>query len=307
MQAIDKAILICANGHRTDMTLTSFEYWLKDGCLLCPQQGCSANVELEEPVGIGCYICGDGGEIQDLEHGRYLLEDKCDGCCGKHDFDEYSMHVIDSWPYWYAIHKWTEDGQNADELDRTGRTDYWEGVVHFCDVHEFISIYKERTLRPSPTGYFYALDPGNSKAVCLTETTRDNWKELKETHGDYGFLFRKRDIIALGGRPAIYLPDSELNLMKADKAPFSLRLKPYVNALRIKSNSPKTPYDYLHEREWRVAQAICFDTTKPFAVVFPKKYPNVTDAVQILHAAREFQELYSINDGLKALKRKYDG
>jgi hypothetical protein len=130
-----------------------------------------------------------------------------------------------------------------------------------------------------------------TKAVCLTEATMPNWTELKKTHGDYGFVFRKRDIIGLSGAPAIYLPQSVLDVIKQRGQPIPKSLWPYLNKLTIPSVTPGTKHDFLHEREWRVPQDIDLGVLLPYAVTFPRQRPGIDGEELILQAAMEYHEL----------------
>ena len=176
-------------------------------------------------------------------------------------------------------------------FERQGRSDYWEGVVHFCKAEQFIAIYKERRIRASSTGLYTKRNPSESKAVCLTEATMPNWTELTKTHGDHGFVFRKRDIIGLSGAPAIYLPQSVLDGIKKRGQPIPRTPWPYLNRLTIPSITPGIKYDFLHEREWRVPQDIDLNVLPPYAVTFPRQRPGIDGEELILQAAMEFHEL----------------
>ncbi|MFO1043280.1 MAG: hypothetical protein U0941_15915 [Planctomycetaceae bacterium] len=133
--------------------------------------------------------------------------------------------------------------------------------------------------------------PEKSKAVCLTETTLPNWNELKAAHGEYGFVFRKRDVIALKGIPAIYLPQTLIDSIESKGETLPETLWPYLTRLVPRTNRRLKRHDYLHEREWRVPQDISFDQVAPYAVTFSKRRPGIEDEELILQAAREFQEL----------------
>ncbi|MFA9480039.1 hypothetical protein ACERK3_17315 [Phycisphaerales bacterium AB-hyl4] len=146
-------------------------------------------------------------------------------------------------------------------LIRPGRTDYWEGVIHFCEPEEFAAIHRDDRIKACSTGYF------KRPAVCLTEATQGNWSELQRVHGPFGYVFRKRQLIEIGGAPAIYMP---YNLLEAQKViGFSDKVKPFVNLLHLRSTDLSGPprHDYLHEREWRVPHDIVFNNAEPFGVI----------------------------------------
>jgi hypothetical protein len=117
---------------------------------------------------------------------------------------------------------------------------------------------------------------------------------LSKRHGDYGFIFRKRDLIRLNGAPAIYLPQTLLDEMRAARQTVPEMLRPYVNKLSIPRHHSTRRHDFLHEREWRVPQDIEFDGgngVSPYAVTFPKTRPGLPDENLILDAATAFHEL----------------
>ena len=222
-----------------------------------------------------------------------MLDERCPECAGSKEWDAdfYSVVVADSWSAYYGVYDWTASGKRMDALERKGRTDYWEGLVHFCEAEQFIAIYEERRIRASSTGLYAKRNPSETKAVCLTEATMPNWEELKKSHGEYGFVFRKRDIIGASGAPAIYLPQSVLDAITQRGQPIPKTLWPYLNKLTIPSITPGKKYDFLHEREWRVPQDIDLNVVQPYAVTFPRQRPGIDREELILQAAIEFQEL----------------
>jgi hypothetical protein len=88
---------------------------------------------------------------------------------------------------------------------------------------------------------------------------------MKKAHGEYGFVFRKSDLMKIGGNPALYMR-KPLIVAKS----FAPEVKPFVNLLRIPKIEPSQPrYDFLHEREWRVPTDIVLKSTLPFGVILP--------------------------------------
>lgn len=273
------------------LTPNEFEDFLYEGefdCNKCGEELSSEGYRIE------CYICDmtfeDDYSLQEIQ---YLLDERCSNCAGSKEWDAevYSIRIAGSWSSEYDMYDWSANGKRLDVLERNGRTDYWEGLAHFCSAEEFISIYKQKRIRASSTGLYNKKHPSLSKAVCLTEATVPNWNELKAVHGDYGFIFRKRDIIQLGGAPAIYLPQSAIDEMQSRGEQIPETLWPYLTKLTLPSSVTKRKHDFLHEREWRVPQNILFRKALPYAVTFSKQRPRVKDEELILHAAREFQEL----------------
>jgi len=244
-------ILECENGHRRRMSPTRFEDWIEESYDEYQCRRCGEELDLETPstLQLECYICDAQFDFNGFEEAHLILQERCPNCCGRYDFPKYSVHVPGSWAFYHGIYDWTARGKSSAALERGERTDYWEGVVHFCDAKEFVSIYEAGRIRASATGFFKHTDPKHSKAVCLTEATQPNWKELQEVHGGYGFVFRKRDVINLGGAPAIYLPDPLLGEMKLARGRFVNSLKPFVTMLRPRKNKfKKSKHDFLHER-----------------------------------------------------------
>lgn len=304
--------VICENidchspqSHR--FTPTEFEEFISEGNTEC--QSCGKEMSADG-YRIECFICGMEFDGYTLSQISTLLEERCASCAGREDWDAdfYSICIAGSWTTVSEMYDWSMSPKAGDDLRRKGRTDYWEGLVHFCSAEEFISIYRDRCIKASSTGLYYKLHPEQTKAVCLTEATIPNWQEIKNTHGEYGFVFRKSDIIRLDGAPVISLPQSVIDDMKSKREPIPQTLWPYVTKLLLPSPTSQKKIDFLHEREWRVPHDISFDTLQPYAVVFAKSRPAIEGEELILEAAREFQELsenetISIEDVSQALVR----
>lgn len=144
------------------------------------------------------------------------------------------------------------------------------------------------------------LKPRLAKAVCLTETPVDECGELTQAHGTYGYVFSKKDIIALGGVPALYLTEGQIKAQERAGG-FSPGLIPLITLIRIPSAHPgKRKVDYLHEREWRVAGDIDLKKVVPFGVIIPgrsgyEKFrgPNWE---KLMRAAARYEELDDRDD-----------
>lgn len=283
----------CEMSQSLMVTPSEFDEWIEDGEVNCESCGNEMSVE---GLTLECFICGAEIEFDDLSQIPLLCDERCPYCAGNPnwDVDFLSVVVVGSWTAAYASYDWTANRRQTSYLERSGRTDYWEGLVHFCKASEFISIYESRCIKATSTGLYYRRNPSKTKAVCLTETTQPNWGEIQSSHGEYGFIFRKRDIIRLKGAPAIYLPQSVIEDMKAKNETIPPTLWPYLNKLSLSSLSPGAKYDFLHEREWRVPKDISFGVVRPFAVTFPKRRPKIDGEELILHAAQEFQELLEV-------------
>lgn len=280
----------CENPVAMEFTPSEFKDWLDESEFGC--RNCGHEVSVKN-LRVICALCTTEIDYIDLNHLAFdILCDPCPNCAARWGIDEFRTVFIEgSWSEAYFIYDWTREDKNMESLERKGRTDYWEGLVHFCSAKEFIDIYRMRRISASSTGLYGRRDPNVSKAVCLTEATRPNWDELKARHGEYGFVFRKRDIIQRSGAPAIYLPQPVLKEMESRGERIPQTLWPYLNKLAISSVTPGVRHDFLHEREWRVPQDIDFADVQPYAVTFPRRRPGIDGEELILTAAREFQEL----------------
>jgi len=284
----------CPQPLSLSLTPTEMSEWIDEQdefvCSACGKKLYAASLQLE------CYICGEEVTCDDLNEARHWLGERCPHCAGPHDVDFYSVVVAGSWSNHVGVYDWTREEKDINELMPLNRTDYWEGLVHFCTAAEFVSIYEQRRIVSAPTGYFYKLDPRNAKSVCLTEATIENWPELQKQpkFGEFGYIFRKRDVIKYGGAPAAYFPECLVASMRSAGGEFVDSLKPFVNLLRLKDSAgQKVKHDFLHEREWRVPSDIDLQVLRPFAVLIPElRQLRKTDGFEaILRAAREFHEL----------------
>jgi hypothetical protein len=279
----------CENGHSQELTATELERLIRSGEYECPN--CEKTLTLTSDLDLECYICADVSNVSDLGEASNTMESRC-MACEQHGLGECSIHVRDSWEYFEAEYYWRLNGLDEKPLQRKGRTDYWEAVIHFCEVDEFVSSYKQRKIGAGVTGYFRV------PAVCLTEAPAGNWKDLQRRHGSFGYVFLKRDLIAAGGGPAVYL--SEMLIDAQEKAGgFSNELKPFVNLLRISSTPDKRKHDFLHEREWRLPRDLSFNritsgtakTVQPYAIVVGDYNAGTKDWKHIWSARCEFEEL----------------
>jgi len=292
-ETIKPIVLTCENidcDYRDGQELEPSEFvdWLYDERPECPQ--CAEELFAENLI-VRCANCDVDIDYLNLAHLADILGGTCPECAARHGITGFrQIHVHGSWSEAWYLYEWTEEYVSADDLSRKGRSDYWEGIVHFCSAEEFISIYQNRKINAQPTGLY------REPAVCLSEATVSNWGEIKEQHGDYGFIFRKRDIIAIDGAPAIYLPQTVIDKMSKSGASMPGILRPYVNKITLPKIHSRTRYDYLHEREWRIPRDIPFEgvnSAQPYAITFSKKRPAIRDENLILDAAREFHELDS--------------
>jgi len=274
----------CDEGHVQELAATKLERLIHSGEYDCSE--CEGLLTLVSPLDLECHICSDVFNVSELDEARFTMETGCMACKGR-GFNEGSIHVDGSWWYFEAIYHWKYNGPDEERLKRKGRTDYWEAIIHFCEPHEFVSIYQERKIRAGRTGYFRV------PAVCLTETPAGNWKELQRRHGAFGYVFLKRDLIAEGGGPAIYLSETLIHAQKS-KGGFCDEMKPFLNLLRIPSVTPESSkHDFLHEREWRLPHDLLFDKVQPVAVIVGAYNTDTKNWEDIWGSRLEFEELGS--------------
>lgn len=83
---------------------------------------------------------------------------------------------------------------------------------------------------------------GQYSCICFTEAPETVFHKMASRYTRFGIRISKRNIFEMGGRPAIYQPDSEFELL-----PESLRWR----HVRYEPNS-NPPIDFTWEREWRI-------------------------------------------------------
>lgn len=278
--------LECSDGHRFSVDATELEEYIEDDSLHC--KTCGKDVELCEELSLECYVCAGTYPVTSMEEARDAAESPCAHCLDLGGGNIY-FGVSGSWSFRIAEYEWSRDPANPKHLKRVGREDYWEGVIHFCTRANFVSIFSERRIRASGTGYF------GLPAVCLTDTPVDFSAEIKANYGEYGFVFKKSEIIAAGGNPAIYMKPELIEAQRLAGG-FAPAMKPFINLVRLKSiHTTKTHYDYLHDREWRVPGDIDLSQVQPFAIIIPgetthEKFSG-SDRDTLLSAAMTYQEL----------------
>ena len=277
----------CKDGHSQNLTATEMEQLIQSSEHECPD--CKKPL-LIPSLGLECFICSSMFLVSSLEDAKDTISTGCMDC-QEREFDDDSIHINNSWMYFESVYQWTLNN-NLDEerLKRKGRTDFWEAVIHFCKPHEFASIYKEGTIKAGKTGYF------RIPAVCLTEIPAGNWKDHQVYHGDFGFVFLKRDLIAAGGGPAVYLSDELIRAQNANGG-FCEEIRPFLNLLRVSSvSSEKRRHDFMHEREWRLPNDLLLESTQPYAIIVGNYDVNTEGWEDIWRARLEFEELRSEED-----------
>jgi len=139
--------LECINGHSCFVDATELESLIDDGDSVCEE--CGAELELAEEVILECQDCSEEYDVRTLEEARAARDSQC-GHCAKNWFDS-DFYVPGSRGDKMAEYEWVRNGANPERLQRRGREDYWEGVIHFCNRQEFISVFEEQTIRANPT------------------------------------------------------------------------------------------------------------------------------------------------------------
>ncbi|WP_143178126.1 hypothetical protein [Cystobacter ferrugineus] len=277
----------CKDGHSQVLTATELEQLIRSSEHECPD---CKNPLLTSNLGLECFICSSMFTVSSLEEAEDTIDTGCMDC-DERGFHEDSIHINNSWGYFENVYQWRRNN-NLDEehLRRKGRTDFWEAVIHFCKPHEFASIYKEGKIKAGKTGYF------GVPAVCLTEIPLGNWKDLRVRHGDFGFVFLKRDLIAAGGGPAIYLSDELIRAQKTNGG-FCEEIRPFLNLLRISSVTPgKLRHDFMHEREWRLPNDLLLENTQPYAIIVGNYDMGTEGWEDIWRARLEVEELLTQED-----------
>ncbi len=183
------------------------------------------------------------------------------------------VFVVGSFAYEVAL--FTEFGENTivEVPTHRGRPDYWEFVIHFCTRDALLSIVRAGRIEANATGYYGKL---GAKAVCLSDVPLGAAKGMREAHGEFGLAFRKKDVLAYGGQPVLYLTDTLIQAQKSAGG-FDQALRPFVNLIRTPATAPqgKIPnkVDFLHEREWRVPRDIVLKDLAPVGLVMPENDP----------------------------------
>jgi len=269
------------------LTPSEFEAALYDREFRCPRCRNELNFSGLE---LRCFACKRETHWGTLHEVRVLLRKPCIACSQPFSSSApFTLQIAGSWSELLKALQISDREKRVQSLMPHGRSDYWEGVVHFCDASEFVAIYKDRRIRAASTGLYMKRNPESTKAVCLSESTPLNWSQISKQHGAYGFVFRKSDVVQVKGAPVIYLPEPTIELIKKDRQQIPRALWPYLSKLAFPSESqPQKRHYFIHEREWRVANDLQLDRTRPFAVTFPPERPHIDNEESILYAAHEF-------------------
>jgi hypothetical protein len=137
-----------------------------------------------------------------------------------------------------------------------------------------INILKMRVIYASPMPFL----PTEQRAVCFTECIWEGLTSLADSYSPYGIVFSKRLIFDAGGGPALYLRGDLLQAFGGDIpeqlhafiAPFDPDGKNVKSGVRL---------DWLHEREWRLGEALKFD----YADITHVLVESNRDSAEIVH------------------------
>ena len=190
--------LICENGHskaveEADELADAVSYFY---CEVCE----TSEFTLEpDSLEIYCTRCGWRDDC-DLEDARGWFASACPDC-ELNDFGDGHLMVVGSRDYELTMYEAFHDKESPVRFEVDGRPDYWEMVTHFCSQEAFVQITEERRIRMAPTGLL------GVPAVCLTDAPYEVSSHFKRRYGPCGFVFRKHDLLKIGGGPALYMND----------------------------------------------------------------------------------------------------
>jgi hypothetical protein len=110
--------------------------------------------------------------------------------------------------------------------------------------------------------------------ICFSECNLSGLLSHSERYGRFGFVFSKKAIFDLGGRPTMYV-DNEIYTYIAKK--FRDSEDPVEKKIFSLANLYSPPgagkvQDFTHEREWRLFSNLSLNICKPVVVFCPQKY-----------------------------------
>jgi len=134
--------IICENSHRIYPDVDELEdILIGSSCPICGGQIQSITPPLIE---VGCSICG-WSDNANLNDAIYWLHEGCPNCKQLED-RYYEVHLVESSDYTLSRVKAYRPSNKKDVsgLKRNGRPDYWEILIHFCQIDELISILDQK-------------------------------------------------------------------------------------------------------------------------------------------------------------------
>ena len=123
-------------------------------------------------------------------------------------------------------------------------------------------------------------EEGMTECVCLSECTLSGVLGHSERYGRFGFVFEKRTIFGLGGRPCIYVDAGAYSYIDPNSDTDDRLKKMFGLANVYRPSGFGQVQDFTHEREWRVFRSVPIDAA--VAIVCPSKdyYAQVREQVK---------------------------
>ncbi len=157
------------------------------------------------------------------------------------------------------------------------RDAWWTGGPTAFDVLH--NIVATRTVNASMQEHITRYDPLG--AACFYDVPYQNWDDLIRTNPNgrrgYGVAVMKSDFWRVGGRPVIYTdkPDSE-------QWPMDERYR----LVRTELDRFPHPWDWMHEREWRMRGAL------QLSLPWWPCVPTLSEAYVLMNAFSCLQQVY---------------
>lgn len=168
------------------------------------------------------------------------------------------------------------------------RDDLSDRLVHLTKGEEafetFVHILNDKALKGG-NGFI----KGGHKCVCFSEAPISKLPQVLSTPHDtikyrpYGFIFTKRWVFEKGGRPVIYQPDGDYDILPLEKKHLHVRFW----------LSETYQVDHTWEREWRIKTDKLDFTPADTTLLIPTR--NVSDALKE-HWSHEQAKLGSHED-----------
>ncbi|MCK6447164.1 MAG: hypothetical protein L6Q99_12310 [Planctomycetes bacterium] len=180
------------------------------------------------------------------------------------DWSPFLVHLT-TWSAMKPIRSAIKDGKSAKDI---------AGLLEAADA---VSAATARVIASS--GTLKKSSPSKEddvpECVCLTECTLPGLLGHCERFGRFGWVFTKRDLYAIGGRPCIYVgAEHYTEIAKLGRGPSASPvwrdLFAIANVLRPPGNGQVQ--DFTHEREWRVLSNIQLAEAAPVALIAPDAY-----------------------------------
>lgn len=180
------------------------------------------------------------------------------------------------------------------------RTDISDKLIHFTKdsakgsaLDNFLSIFREGVIRGGN-----GMIKGCYTCVCFTEAPLEALRHsfrlnAQKKYSSYGFMFDKKHIYKLGGRPVYYQPAQEYALL------------PECLKWRHVTYNPtgKQPIDFTWEREWRLQSNFLEINSNDVELILPidQDISHVTNELDNMKLRRYGWEAFS---SIKKLSQK---